>query len=103
MGIFKADQDPIQGNFRPRDKHLPLESKLEILRAICAEVTGDEEQNKLKLAGALNSETPQEVALRTEGTPCEKADASCISREGVVVVAKNTSSRPPKSVKVRCV
>jgi hypothetical protein len=97
--IFKADQDPIQGNFRPRDKNLTLENKIEILRAICAEVAGVEIQSQLKLTPLLKSESFQEV----ESPPRPASDALRTSTENGFVVAKNASSRPPNSVEVRCV
>jgi hypothetical protein len=89
--IFKPDQVPIQGNFRPRDKHLPFEKNLEILRAIIAEVAETEEiRSWLKRATALKPTSLLEEALQTEG------------RGGTFVVAKTASSRPRPSGKVRC-
>merc|ERR1712008_240103 len=92
--IFKTHQDPIQENFRPRDKRLPLEQKLEILRAIIVEVAGAETHNQLKL-------NPKEDSFRNGSPSCEATVGFCIPVESTCVVAKTASSRTPKSVKVR--
>jgi hypothetical protein len=89
--VFKTDREPIQDNFRPRDKDLHFERKLEILRDIIAEVAETEEiRSVLKRTTIEKPKTLPEGALQKE------------RRDDTFVVAKCTSSRPPRSVKARC-
>lgn len=95
--IFKDDQEPIKENFRERDKDLPVEKRLDILRAIAVELVGTEAQHQFRL-------TPQMESKQTASP----------SREGgavgwgfpvhlTCVIAKGDPSRLPQSVEVRCV
>lgn len=99
--IFKSDQAPIRGNFRPRDKNLSVESNLEIMKAITAEIVELDTVNPCSPQAMIGSKFIQKDAPRTNRRLDEAAHASCISLDGSFVVTEH--SRPPKSAKVRCV